>query len=112
MKMGLGLTGEPGRAWVGAWVHGSVHGLVDGWVHGWWWWCDDGVGGGFKSTMVNIYLGMRTNLPHYDPCTAWHARQPQPHFHLHPIYMEQDYTILVLCIEIKSSSLQNTLKQA
>ena len=60
MKMGLGLTGEPGRAWVGAWVHGSVHGLVHGlvhgWVHGWWWWCDDGVGGGFKSTMVVVSI--------------------------------------------------------
>ena len=100
-------------------MRGSVHGCM-GRCMGWWMGgCMGGGGGvmmvwggGFKSTMVNIYLGMRTNLPHYDPCKAWHARQPQPHFHLHPIYMEQEYTILVLYIEIKSSSLQNTLKQA
>ena len=37
MKMGLGLTGKLGHAWVGAWVPGSVHGY---------WLCDDVLGGG------------------------------------------------------------------
>ena len=71
VKMGLGLTGKPGRAWVGVWVgHGilawCMGGAWHGWLDGWWWcmaWCMDGwcvddvgdVGGsGFKSNHGTI----------------------------------------------------------
>ena len=43
VKMGSGMMGKLGRAWVGAWV---VHGMVH-WC--WWWGGDvDDVGGGIN----------------------------------------------------------------
>ena len=59
VKMGLGLMGKLGHAWVGTW-------MVHGWCIAWWRWCGDGVWRGGKNAYVYTISILYRLLYHID----------------------------------------------